>query len=144
MFSSDGAGWTGVSGTRDDDPFILRYVTDLEPLPSYATLLRIVWIYSDSETGAMPDETDSEAMAEFENLLVERLEVDELAVLTAALTFDGARQWVWYTRDVSECGERLNSLPPTEEPYPIELDAQDDPEWKYLFETIIGQISGGA
>lgn len=141
--SSDDSAWTAISGELDSGPFILRHLSDLEPRSDLGNLLRIVWIYADENTGALPDEFESRAMTDFENILVDRFENDGLAMLTAALTFDGSRQWVWYTSDVSECGDRLNNLPSTEEPYPIEIDAEEDPEWGYLRNTIIGSIANG-
>jgi hypothetical protein len=53
------------------------------------------------------------------------------------LTFDGARQWVFYSGDVGECGRRLEAMAQNAEPYPIEIDAFDDPTWQYLRTQIL-------
>jgi hypothetical protein len=51
---------------------------------------------------------------------------DALAVLAAALAFDGARQRVLYTHDVSTRGEGIKLMPRNAEPYPIELSTHHD------------------
>jgi hypothetical protein len=89
----------------------------------------------------MPTQSDSDAMAAFENRLCAALEHDGLAFLAAALTFDGARQWVFYTDDVAECRERLNVMPQETEPYPIELTTAKDSDWQYLREQILGCVN---
>ena len=85
----------------------------------------------------MPSPDDSEQMAEFENRFCDAVERDATAILTAVLTFDGARQWVFYTGDVQECGERLANMPQRDEPYPLELATEEDPGWQYLREQIL-------
>jgi hypothetical protein len=50
-------------------------------------------------------------MKRFEGHLCGAFEQDALAVLTAVLTFDVARQWVFYTDDVQECANRLSEIP---------------------------------
>jgi hypothetical protein len=85
----------------------------------------------------MPTPEESEQMADFENRFCESVEHEATAILAAVLTFDGARQWVFYTRDVQKCGERLNSS----EPYPLELTAEQDPEWAYLREKVLKACS---
>jgi hypothetical protein len=132
--------WTLVEGENDHGPFLLRYRTPvLEPPDTrgYGRILKIIWAYADEGTGALPGAEDSEQMAEFEDRFCEAVEHDATAILTAVLTFDGARQWVFYTGDVQECGERLNNMPQNDEPYPIELTAEPDPDWRYLRKKIL-------
>lgn len=132
--------WTGVEGKNDIGPFLLRYRTPVLAPPDtkgYGRVLKIVWPYTDENTGAMPSDEDSEQMAEFENRFCEAVERDATAILTAVLTFDGARQWVFYTGSVQECGERLNNMPQNDEAYPLELTTEQDPDWRYLREEIL-------
>ena len=58
------------------------------------------------------------------------------------LTFDGARQWVFYTSNVGECGARLEAMPQEAELYPLELTTEKDPAWRYLSEEILKQVPG--
>jgi hypothetical protein len=132
--------WTAVEGGTDIGPFLLRYRTPILAPPDtkgYGHVLKIVWPYADENTGALPSREDSEQMAKFENRFCEAVEQDATAILTAVLTFDGARQWVFYTGDVRQCGERLNNMPQNDEPYPLELTTEQDPDWQYLHEKIL-------
>jgi hypothetical protein len=88
----------------------------------------------------MPSTTDSVDMGQFEDRLCEVLEADAQAFLAAVFTFDGARQWVFYTADIEECRRRLEAMPQNAEPYPIEIDAFDDPTWQYLRTQILKRV----
>lgn len=103
----------------------------------YDRVLKVVWIYADENTGAMPSYEQSEQMSVFENRLCAAWEHDGHAYLAAVLTFDGARQWVFYTFDVPECGRRLHGMPQEAERYPIELITELDPEWSWLRHQIL-------
>jgi hypothetical protein len=121
---------------------MIRYRTPvLQPneTGTFARCLRVLWPYAPEGSGAMPSAADSEQMKVFEDRLCYALEHDVHAALAAVLTFDGARQWVFYTSDVPTCGRRLAAMPQEAERYPIELDAFDDPEWDYLREQVLRQ-----
>ena len=135
--------WSIAELKSDSGPGLVRFRTPvLEPgqLDGYDRVLRILWPYAEEESGAMPDVADSQAMDTFEGRLCAALEIDAHAYLAAVLTFDGARQWVFYTSDIAECGRRLEAMPQEADPYPIELDAFDDPNWLYLREQILGSV----
>jgi hypothetical protein len=100
-------------------------------------LLRVVWIYADEGLGFMPDGTELLRMEQFEDRLCDTWEASGNAILTAVLTLDGAKQFVFYAQDVSQCSELLNRMPQEEQPYPIELDAQNDPDFSYLRNKIV-------
>lgn len=132
--------WAGASGEREAGPFILRFrtpVLESDETGVHANQLLVVWAYAEEGTGALPSSEDQERMSAFEERLCEAWEGDGLAVLTAVLTFDGARQWVFYASDVGECGKRLNDMPLEAEPYPIKLTTEPDPGWDYLREQIL-------
>jgi hypothetical protein len=128
----------------DTGSFFVRFRTPIiQPgqTGSHRRRLVVCWPYADSGSGAMPTESDSRAMAIFENRVCDAWENDTLAFLAAVLTFDGARQWVFYTDNVQECGERLSAMPQEAEPYPIELTTEEDPDWVYLREQILGPVN---
>src|SRR5262245_41153998 len=135
--------WAASDGFLDTGPYILRFRTPVI-LPGEGGLhqqqLLVLWAYADEGTGAMPDESTSDAMGVFENRLCAAWERDDLAFLAAVLTFDGARQWVFYTHDVAQCGQRLNDMPQEQDPYPIELTTEPDPGWSYLHERILKSV----
>jgi len=106
----------------------------------YPRCLRILWGYADEGTGALPDGPTTDRLQTFENRVVDALEQGAVAVLTAVLTFDGARQWVFYTADVATCGARIDAMPQEAEPYPIEIDVFSDAEWRYLRDEVLATV----
>jgi hypothetical protein len=135
--------WAAADGKRDVGPFFLRFRTPIlegHETEDFEHQLLIVWPYADEDTGELPSDEDQAQMHAFEERLRQAWEYDGLAVLTAVLTFDGARQWVFYTRNVDECGERLCAMPHEAEPYPIELTTEPDPTWSYLRDQILQTV----
>ena len=132
--------WRLIEGNCDDGRFFLRFRIPVLGIPvttGYFHVLTIVWDYGPGNSGALPTTADSEEMEEFENRFCDAVEHDATALLTAVLTLDGSRQWVFYTSDVQACSERLQNIPQNAEPYPIELNTEEDPEWAYLHENIL-------
>ena len=139
--------WALAKGKTEVGPSVLRYRTPIlgpEGVEGYNRALRILWPYEAQDTGAMPSIRDSSDMDQFEDRLCGVLEIDAHAILSAVLTFDGARQWIFYTADVGECGRRLEAMPQNIEPYPIEIDAFDDPRWQYLRTEILKRVPADA
>ena len=132
--------WTSVRGDMAGGSYLLRFrqpVLKPAAVADYPRCLRVVWAYGPEGSGTLPSPQVNQRMGVFEDRLCEAWEHDAVAALTAVLTFDGARQWVFYTADVGACGTRLEDMPQEAEPYPIELDAFDDPAWEYLRNEII-------
>ena len=127
--------WRMAHGYAGTAPFILRFREPLPgpvDVPGYDRVLRVLWAFAEEDLDAMPDDDTCRALASFEDDLCGALEQDLTAALMAVLTFDGARQWVFYTRDLAACGQRINALPQKEDPYPLELDSFIDREWRYV------------
>jgi hypothetical protein len=137
--------WSLVGSDIDSpNPFILRFRTPVlmpAEVESHPIRLAILWPFADEDSRALPDSQTQEAMQLFEDRVCAAFESDGLAVLTAALTFDGARQWLFYTGDLDECGRRLNTMPQEPEPYPIELVAAADPGWNYLRDEFLRVVN---
>lgn len=123
-------------------PAVIRFRTPVlggEEMPGYERLLAILWPYADSGHGELPGSEVLEAMNAFEQAACEVLEQGAQAVLVAVLTFDGARQWVFYTGDVDQCRSRLATLG-DRETWPLTLMERDDPTWRYLREQILARV----
>ncbi|MEM7261737.1 MAG: DUF695 domain-containing protein [Planctomycetota bacterium] len=135
--------WAGADGEDEAGPFLLRFRTPVigaDETGDHQHNLTVLWPYADEDRLELPEDDVSEAMNLFEDRLCAAWEEDGLAFLAAVLTFDGARQWVFYTRDVEECGKRLEAMSHEEEQYPIELNSTEDPRWEYVREDILGAI----
>ena len=135
--------WDIAEVQTDFGVALIRYRTPVlrgRRVEGYERVLKIVWTFAEEGAGHLPSNASSEQMKVFENRFCRAVEHDGHAVLTAVLTFDGARQWVFYTGDVGECGARLEAMPQEAEPYPLELTAGEDPGWRYLSEEILQQV----
>jgi hypothetical protein len=138
MIEGDMASFAEVA--TDDAVALIRYRLPIlggVEVPGYSWRLAVLWPYAEPESGALPTRQANEAMDVFEDRIFEAFGHDNHAVWVAVLTFDGARQWVFYTNDVAECGRRLAAMPQEDEPYPIEMEADEDPTWDYLRESIL-------
>lgn len=136
----------GEGHTADGLPFVCRWRSPVLGPPDvdgYDRVLKVVWPYSEADTGAMPTAEDSQAMATFEDRLVPAWEHDGHAYLAAILTLDGARQWVFYTSDIQECAQRLTDMPQERDPYPLELTTERDPNWSWLHDQILSPFDLG-
>lgn len=132
--------WAVAEGTHEDKPVFVRFRHNFRQVldfDGYHLLLQITWPYAEADSSGMPGVEDSEAMEQFEQRILAAYEHDFHAVLTAVITTDGVRQWTFYTSDLDECGDRLSEMPQEVEPYPIELVADEDPEWTFLREEIL-------
>jgi len=136
--------WASSKGEIKIGPFVLRFRTPvLAPaeVADYPQRLSVLWIYAAEHTGAMPGEDDTRRMERYENLLIDALEHDFQAILTAVITLDGARQWIFYTGDDAGCRERIVAIPVETAPYPVELSSADDPQWEFLRKQILGGVA---
>ena len=136
--------WTLASGEAPLGACLVRYrepVLSAREVVGYARCLRIVWSYAPEGLGELPDDATSTRLEAFETTLCEALESDHTAILTAVMTFDGARQWVFYTDNVDRCGQAINAIPQEEdERYPLELDVFDDSDWSYLRDQVLLRV----
>jgi len=134
--------WSLVKGADGEAKLLMRFregLSEATDFSEYPKVLRISWKFVHDGSSGMPSEKDSREMEEFENYLVEALESDFHAALTAVVTENGVREWIFYTSDLSECSRRINQMPQKTIRYPIELVSNDDVDWSYFrntFQTI--------
>ena len=132
--------WAIAEGDHEGKPVLVRFrhkLRNVTDVSGYPQLLQITWPYEEADESGMPEAEDSNAMELFEEHMIAAFEHDQHAVLTAVITTDGVRQWIIYTGDLEECGKRLSAMPHEQDEYPIELVADDDPEWEFLREEIL-------
>ena len=90
--------------------------------------VEITWPY-ESDAQGMPTEEESMRMEAPQEALRKAMEKDKLAILTGIYTGDGARTWVFYTRNIPAFGERLNQALAPFEQLPITIYTEKDAEW---------------
>ncbi len=135
--------WAMTHGERAAGPFVLRFRTPVLQAGETGTHLHrvsVLWPYAVEGTKAMPSPADSKQMGVFEERLCKAWEQGADAVLVAVLTFDGARQWVFYARDVGLCAKRISEMPQEKERYPIELTTERDPDWAWLRDELLAMV----
>ncbi len=130
--------WAVAEGVHNDLPLMIRFRNKLVPnvnVSALPRLIQIYWNYSEHESG-MPSEAESQSMEVFENRLVEALESDISGILAAAITTNGYREWVYYTQSTDIFAKKLHNMHQEIDPYPIEIEADSDPEWNYFFNQV--------
>lgn len=136
--------WSLAEGMHDDKPLLIRFREELRARPDVTALpllVRVVWDFDTDATG-MPDGEAGDAMEVFENRLVDAVEPDRIAVLTAVVTHDGDREWLFYAADAAAFARRLTEMPQEPERYPIEISVERDPAWSALHDGILAGVSG--
>ena len=128
--------WTVAEHEVEDKPFILRYrdaLLHVSDKSGYSQILIVNWEFADPHHYGMPKDDELQTVRQFEDYLVQTFEYDCHGVFALAITGGGTRSWFFYTSDVEECERRINEeIPHREEPYPLELTMEDDPEWEIL------------
>jgi hypothetical protein len=134
--------WALAEGECDGHPLILRFREDFRAHPdvsAYPHLVRVVWHYAPNSAG-MPDRAASEQMSVFEDWLVAAVEPDRTAVLTAVVTHDGNREWLFYGVDVRAFARALRAIPQGD--VPIDITTERDPDWTTLHEATLSGLAG--
>ena len=131
--------WSVAEGSHNELPLIIRFREEFKDRPDvscYPHRLIVSWKYAEGESGLPSGELSFE-LGQFEDYLVEALESDLVAVLSAVITNAGERQWIFYTKNLDSCQTRINALPQVGEPYPLHLTAEPDSEWEFLYDGVL-------
>ncbi len=124
-----------VTGRRDVDLFMSN--------PKFNIRIEITWKY-DGDASGMPDKTTSETMEKVQDALQTMFIKDPVAVLTGIYTGDNERNWVYYTLSTHIFGRKLNEALSEFALLPIEIYAENDPEWnEYSEMKEISEIDRG-
>jgi hypothetical protein len=135
--------WNIAKGKDPENPTVLRFRPSLEAFlgnEDYPRRLTIVWKFETADASGMPTDIQSADMKDFEDLLLEALDVDRIAILAFVFTSKGTREWHFYLSDVDEVGIRINKALASVPKLPIQLNVEDDPNWDELRQVY--QIQG--
>ena len=108
-----------VTGRRDVDRFRNN--------PRFNIRVTISWKYA---AEGMPSDADAETMAAATEALQAQFEADPVAVLTGIYTGAGERTWVFYTLSTQIFNKKLNAALAPLPLLPLEISAENDPEWE--------------
>ena len=124
--------WNTAQGQHQGKPRLLRYRPNLEKYlgdSKYPNRLVIIWDFESEDPSGLPSSELLDEMREFEDAVVDALDIDRCAVLAFILTHDGVREWHFYIYDVSEVGNRINESLATFPKLPINLQVEEDSNW---------------
>jgi Family of unknown function (DUF695) len=127
--------WTVATGRYNGKPMIVRFRSAIPSgvnIKQYPYLMVISWKYESADQNGMPSKSDYDRMVLLENLL-ESIETKQTAFLTVSVTCNGVKEWQWYSRDQKEAMAALNSALSGQNPFPIQISQQQDPEWSAYF-----------
>lgn len=126
--------WVRASGSLQDKPISIQFREDW-PLArdhgDYTLCVQIAWHAEslDDSTG-FPAAAEQARIVAFTEQLQARLEPEEGSFVVMMITHSGINQWIIYTRDLETLRAGLDSMPVEEGLYPIEVVADEDPEWQ--------------
>ncbi|MBN2877675.1 MAG: DUF695 domain-containing protein [Bacilli bacterium] len=129
----DHIAWTGVKFEHDGYTILLRYRQFDSDFPKkkYPERLNIFWINQQTSESGIPTEDELNAQQLFEDRLVEAVESDFHSVMSMILLGKNQKEFVFHTSSPNEFIQRLSDMPQEEDPYPIEINHNADPEWDY-------------
>ncbi|MFW5427086.1 MAG: DUF695 domain-containing protein [Methylophagaceae bacterium] len=134
----DSLGWSVAEGATDEYDFQVRFRRFVEkpPTTEYNQRLNIFWTMKDPLDTGFANKSELDKLHDFENRLIDAVENDEFSIMTMVLTGRGEREFVFYTSDPQKFLERLTNMPQEQEPYPLEIQCNEDPEWEYYYDEI--------
>jgi len=122
----------GVATAMDNDrPLIIRVrysMPDWCDKSKFAALMAFSWPF-ESESG-MPDSDTNEAQMKLEDIIEQHFEPKLVAALAVVVTGNGVKEWQLYANDKDAFMALVNSTFPVNQPFPIQIECQDDPEWQ--------------
>ena len=136
--------WALAQGKTDVGVCLVRYrepILAAEQTVGYSTCVRVFFSYADEGSGALPSPDMSDTLAILEDELASCLEKDAMAVLTAVITFDGARQWIFYTGSPANCEIHLARIARKQKGGVTEVESFADDGWSYLREQVLGSMN---
>ncbi len=131
--------WTSARVKGNQVTSLLRYRTNLQDFiktDKYNTRLTITWNYNSTDISLMPNEKEMDLMNKVENALVENFEHDLQAVLAFVFLGENRKEWYWYTKDIEEIADRVNSALSEFDELPIELSCESDSNWNEYKDVI--------
>jgi hypothetical protein len=124
--------WATAKSTHSGNGRVIvwRYAKYFNPSfdrASQPVRIIIVWKYV-SDSGMVYKEVH-ERMNALEDVLAPALAGDDFATLALVSTGENLREWTYYAKSEDEFLARLNYAFIGQEPFPIEIHIESDPEW---------------
>lgn len=126
--------WIRASGELHDKPITIQYRDGWELMKEsekYPVCVQIAWnAESADDSNGFPGQGEQQRIMAFHDQLQSQLEQDEKAVVCMMITHSGVNQWVVYSQSVEHAEDGLNQIPTEDGLFPIEVVADEDPDWQ--------------
>ncbi|MDE6269404.1 MAG: DUF695 domain-containing protein [Muribaculaceae bacterium] len=122
--------WTAPAEAPDGQTVMVtgrRDVKRFRSNPRFSIRVNISWKYAD---GGMPSDADARAMEAATDALQAELDADPVAVMTGIYTGAGERTWVFYTLSTNIFNKKLNAALAPLPVLPLQISAENDPDWE--------------
>ncbi len=134
--------WAVAEGEENGKPLYIRFRDEFRHKPdvsAFPRLIQIVWKYEADENG-LPTTESIPALKGFESRLVEAVQPEGIAVLVAAMTNNGEREWMFYAAGLAAFEKVLNEIQEGEEIYPIDVSSARDPKWTAFYDEVLSAV----
>lgn len=124
------------------DGRLLRFREDLADGASAAArpfVVRLLWPFAQSASGA-PGAPELGAMDRFAGRLEAAAEEVDAGILTAEVTGEGAREWVWACASAATLGGLVNALMHEFEDVRLDVEPAHDPAWGHLRSLLAARV----
>ncbi len=122
-----------IAAERDEDtPVLVRFRPNLQAfraLGELTTEIQLIAHYKPEIISGLPDDTEMDLLDDFEDQLMEEIESTE-TVLTAVLTGESKRIWIWYSAKGTEAISRFLDLASLNQYFKIELNHGENANWQ--------------
>ena len=108
-------------------------IDDFRESGKYIYRVDVRWDYNSLPDG-MPEEEDSKIMGEVTDALTEAFKKDKVAVMTGIYTGEGAREWIFYTKNLKIFSIVFNRALEDIQTIPIVIEASEDAGWEEYLE----------
>jgi hypothetical protein len=133
--------WLIAKSQEAGFPLLLRMRQQIPPgihPQKYPILINIYWRYEDTSNSGLPTHDILERMRNLEERL-DRIEGPDNGFLVLSITGNQRKEWIWYVSDKKAFVGKLNQALGELEPFPIEIQASDDPQWQN-FTNLLSKI----
>lgn len=121
--------WTAPAEAPDGQTVMVtgrRDIAKFRSNPRFGIRVNIDWQYAPE---GMPSDDDAELMGAATDALQAELDRDPVAVLTGIYTGAGVRTWVFYTLSTNIFNKKLNAALAALPLLPLQISAENDPDW---------------
>lgn len=125
--------WVIADGTLNDLPITIHSREDWQETADsgrFPICIQIAWHSAErNESNGHPSMHEMQKIEVFHHQIQSKLEHGGNTVIAMVITHDGVNQWVIYTNDIEQIKTDLSELTAPESGYPIEIVADEDPDW---------------